>query len=409
MNLKSATKLVLFSAFLYAFTSQAHAQLQACDFHDVEIMVMSDDLNALNTMSSNCDLTATQNVADENLLFLAARYEAPRVMDQLLKLGVSPHQLNSDSQTPLFFARNLKQVQTLIRSGVELQQLDNWGRSAFSAQLESKRWDILELMLSKGAQIQVRDLQWAADYYHMDALEFLAQNSSDRLLRGTGKYFRTFFFYDKDYRDLAAQLVAKGADLNQARLISSRRSLIDSYVDDYVKNNRHYRKYGSKAIEWLVQNGADVNSYVPRAGKPVAQHLLSRKELSQNLKFLKLFVQHGLELDRVVQGKNILMSLASLSVHDQAEQDYVESMMKEVIALGANLNVQNEQGRSALHWAIRWGNPAAARILIEAGIDLELENEFGQTALEYVRERLQRLSSPVSKRPLVKILKMINS
>lgn len=54
---------------------------------------------------------------------------------------------------------------------------------------------------------------------------------------------------------------------------------------------------------------------------------------------------------------------------------------KLLIDAGAELNYQNDDGSTALHTAVAFGNTEVAKLLIDAGIGLNIKNKEGATAL----------------------------
>jgi uncharacterized UPF0146 family protein len=58
-----------------------------------------------------------------------------------------------------------------------------------------------------------------------------------------------------------------------------------------------------------------------------------------------------------------------------------EEVAKELIEAGADLNIQDIEGQTALMYAIKFGNEEVAKELIEAGADLNIQDIEGQTAL----------------------------
>ncbi len=56
------------------------------------------------------------------------------------------------------------------------------------------------------------------------------------------------------------------------------------------------------------------------------------------------------------------------------------------IEAGANLNLQNNQGETALMVAAAYGNGIIADALLKAGADSSLRNNNGQTALDIARD-----------------------
>lgn len=56
-------------------------------------------------------------------------------------------------------------------------------------------------------------------------------------------------------------------------------------------------------------------------------------------------------------------------------------MVNELIARGANLNLQNEKGDTALIVAATWGRDEMVKALIQSGADIYIDNSAGYTAL----------------------------
>jgi ankyrin repeat protein len=52
-----------------------------------------------------------------------------------------------------------------------------------------------------------------------------------------------------------------------------------------------------------------------------------------------------------------------------------------LIDAGADLNIQDTAGLTALHRCARWNHPEIARMLIDAGADLNIQDTDGWTAL----------------------------
>lgn len=59
------------------------------------------------------------------------------------------------------------------------------------------------------------------------------------------------------------------------------------------------------------------------------------------------------------------------------------NLVRDLIALGANLDWTNKYGKSALFTAIEWRHPEIARMLIDAGANVNIQNEDGNTVLYY--------------------------
>ncbi len=72
---------------------------------------------------------------------------------------------------------------------------------------------------------------------------------------------------------------------------------------------------------------------------------------------------------------------------DPDDRDNPEHTLLILIKAGANLNLQNHEGQTALIQAVKSGSLYRTRALIKAGADLDLKDNAGKTALQYATER----------------------
>ena len=60
-------------------------------------------------------------------------------------------------------------------------------------------------------------------------------------------------------------------------------------------------------------------------------------------------------------------------------------IVKEEIALGENINIQDEDGATALIYASYNGNMEVVRELIKYGANINIKDKYGKTALYYAK------------------------
>ncbi len=92
--------------------------------------------------------------------------------------------------------------------------------------------------------------------------------------------------------------------------------------------------------------------------------------------------------------KKILIILILISINlyslTQNEENFLEAAeygninkIKELLTLGIDVNIQNEDGYTALIWASYKGYIKIVRALIKAGANVNIQDENGKTALTY--------------------------
>ncbi len=59
------------------------------------------------------------------------------------------------------------------------------------------------------------------------------------------------------------------------------------------------------------------------------------------------------------------------------------SLVEFLVANGADINERDENGRTLLYWAIRWGHEDVVELLVRAGTDVNETTEKGWTPLHY--------------------------
>ena len=100
------------------------------------------------------------------------------------------------------------------------------------------------------------------------------------------------------------------------------------------------------------------------------------------MKYLKLFENFEdydpYELMITPPNKKSEMLIDEIQKEDKANLNLV----RDLISLGVNLDWQDEEEWTMLHYCVRSNQPEIARMLIDAGADLNIQNEFGSTALQ---------------------------
>ena len=64
-----------------------------------------------------------------------------------------------------------------------------------------------------------------------------------------------------------------------------------------------------------------------------------------------------------------------------------KDIVKELVRAGADINIANNEGNTALHYALRYGNQDVSRYLVKKGADYNRANNQGVTPVQLAAER----------------------
>ena len=70
-----------------------------------------------------------------------------------------------------------------------------------------------------------------------------------------------------------------------------------------------------------------------------------------------------------------------------AENQCYKDVIKELVRAGADVNMADNNGNTALYHALRYGNQEAARFLIKKGADYNRSNNQGITPMQVAVEK----------------------
>lgn len=136
-------------------------------------------------------------------------------------------------------------------------------------------------------------------------------------------------------------------------------------------------------VDQLLASGADPNKAsegslplhvaLSMGHHRLAQHLLERGAQAQQ--------------PEPIAGMTALMHLA-VGANDLGEPQ-MQTLLRALLARGAELNARNARGSTALHFAGAASNLTLVRLLLEAGADPNIRNDRGETALAVAQRRQQ--------------------
>lgn len=279
----------------------------------------------LNTLKSLCGLTPNLNKA---LLRSALIKKRTEIFESLLNEGVEINEvLNTHGNTGLHFAAmtgNKKAVETLIKSGAELELTDVRNETALHKACEYNHIDIVEELLNNGANIQAESAHNKLTPLHLASTH--------------------------GHHKIVEMLLQKGADPNCA---TSRSTPL------YLASIGGHKECVRLLLE--ANTDTDLDEITP----------LTLAAAYGHEEIISLFLDKGVAL----VGKN-------RAAFFETVLNGFENITKLLLEKGgADVNDKDVNGRTVLHLAAQEGHCSIVRLLLKHGAELEVVDENGDTPL----------------------------
>ena len=310
-----------------------------------------------------------KDVLGETPLFKASA-TSNELVEFFLKCGSSANTKNKFGETPLMKAIDDSQasiVRTLLEHGASVNATDQHGICPLLHRLRSSDVEICELLLQYGCDVNIPDengetplhqLTWGPDIMKM----FLDQGARVGALDRESRTSLHAASYQGDPSSIEL-LIHHGADVNA--------------TDNHGWTPLHFAAAGENydALEILIENGSDVAA-VDKTGR-TALHLAARKGC---ISLLELLLSHGSNINsKDYRGRTLLGMAFKL---DYSFDFYYRDFVKYYLEHGGDkFAVDDETGRTILHFAASHRFVSTIDDLLEHGLDLEARDKNGETPL----------------------------
>jgi uncharacterized protein len=363
---------------------------------------------------------------------LAAEVGNADILALLLEAGANADSPNPDGQTALLaVARtgNVKAARLLLAAGATVDAKEKWGGQTALMWASARRHPaMMELLISKGADVNARSIDrdyqrhiqaegrpksldsggftpllYAARENCIACVDVLLKNKADIDLPDPDGVSPLLVAIMNANWDLAKQLIAAGADVNQwdiygeSPLITAidLRTRIDGGRASIDPPNT---TSGLAIVKLLLERGADPNmqlffkpanargAVMTRGATP-----LIRAAVNGDLEVVKLLLEKRADATLATADRQtpIHAVLAGRAPEPQA-LELIRALQK----AGADVNVvalinhpEEIRGGTALHYAVRKRFKTVIKELASFGIDMNAVDQDGLTALDYTQSR----------------------
>ncbi|KAI9861085.1 MAG: hypothetical protein M1813_005514 [Trichoglossum hirsutum] len=414
------------------------------------------DDTALLLVEKGADVNRADNDQGWTALHLAARNNCGAMAELLLEKGAHVNKMDKLGQTALHAAAqggHEAVVQVLLRKRADVSRKDRARCTALHLAADNGREATARLLVGEGADINVtnaegrtalhlaaqkghkvlalllvkkganvnagfgeRSLHLAAQNGHEAVVQLLIKNGANVNVnagRGDSALHRSA---QSGHMAVAQLLVGNGADVGakddsgwtalheaaRSGHVSVARLLVEKGADVNMGNDDgeaalHLAAHGGNwtVMKFLLENGADVGkkdkngwTALQKAAhyerKPMARLLEENgADINNGHKaVVQLVVEKGADI-------NVRDGEGWTALHRAVKAEAVV-VVQLLVEKGANINTKDNEGRVALHWAAQNGHVAVVQLLVEKRVDTNVKHNRGLTALHLAAyERLE--------------------
>lgn len=298
--------------------------------------------------------------------------------------------LGNSDVTPLMYAlkgQNYAIIPTLLNNGADVNAHDSSGNSVLIYACRFKaNADVIKMLIKYGANINARDNDWksvlmyASQNDNVEILQILVNagaNINAKMENGTTAL--TIAAQNNPNLNVVKFLLENGADIN-ARVMLKAVQTISSTTKNIRKKQKAIKattnldvtEVAKTATSWYAKTkGIFMDNDIKEGAEDTANKLTEVEEIYNN-----------------AEGKTVLMIAC-----ENTNPEIVEFLFNYKI----NVNERGPFGMTALMYACdskTTSDVRAIKILLERGADTNIVNEYGETALDYLKDNKVKKENP---------------
>lgn len=362
MNLKQIMALVIF------FFSLSISQCNAATFKELISMIKNNDIETVEKiLKENSNLS--QKIVNPDTIFnLVINSDSIKMAELFIDYGVNIHL----TKYPFAWVKSLEMGEFLISKGIDINKKDEHGKTALFRMNDS---EIFNMLINNGANINITEnsgstpLLTALSRGKLDWAITLIEKGADISAVSNNGYNALFATVQarKTNHEILDTLIKNGLDINSR----------DNKGKTAIMHTRDATTLGT-----LIERGADIN-LKDYEGKNALINLIknplkasTRKTDSNKLSgLIKLLVKAHIDINSTDNNGNTALFYFS---------EYTLDSLDILTSNGADINIKNIHGDSALLHHIKKDHNKVVRSLVNSGADLNAHSPQGKKALLYL-------------------------
>lgn len=352
-------------------------------------------------IAAGVEVNAKDKLAQNTALILSAQNGHAEVVTYLLENGADPNIQNRSGNAVIHLAALQNQpaiIRLLLDHKVDIESQNQEQKTAFALAARRANYDLMEQLLNWGAKIDCEDglgrtpLMIALERDHVELTRRLVEMGAD--VTHFDKFGRNPLMYCHNV-NLAIFLTQQGAKLDFVR-------------DPGPHPLTEYIKRGDlRMVKWIIGANCDINAkdeqgwpaltIARRLGNTEVAGLLLEKgaaelDFEKNKDLAILYFAGKGDLVRVSELKDQKVSIDgkdTLSTRPliEAVLNNQQEMVTYILDLGANPDLPDGQGNTALMIASAKGYGPIVEFLLARGADPFLQNKAGLTAYQQAMDQ----------------------
>ena len=322
------------------------------------------------------------------MLWVAAQTGNLEAVKGSIAIGADVNSSDQEGDTALHFAAKYPAVAAyLIQKGANVDARNNWGDTPIFRVANNGNLKMVQFFADKGAELDLRNdhgatpLNYASGNGHIAVMQYLIDHGANVNTLGNGHSPLAWACHNSHhgYLEAVKLLLEKEADINQSFRYEGK------YADN--PDNQWLRGWTplmfaihdwgatTDIIQYLLDHGANPKAVSENGETPLYVDFIVGNRLGNQMEIAKLLLAKGVDINGWVRDFGSVLHYAAMMGSSQA--------IKDLLALGANINLPCNGGQTPLLTAIKSNEHSleTVRLLVENGADVNRGDDSGWTPL----------------------------